>query len=84
MALQQIHNRFKIFTGTLAADQTLGAIADQIAAFVTEHKVAAKSIGIEYLEGSKRIAISLGYRDDEAPYPVKVVSIAAVACTSSP
>ena len=75
MALQQVHSKFKIFTGSLAADKTLGPLADQIAAFARDQKVAAKSIGIEYLEGSKRIAISLGYRDDEAPYPVKIVSI---------
>jgi hypothetical protein len=76
MALQQVHNKFKIFTGPLAADKTLGPLGDEVAAFVRDNKVAAKSIGIEYLESAKKLIVSLGYRDDEAAYPVKLVSSA--------
>ena len=76
MALQQVHNKFKIFTGALAADKTIGALADQIASFVAEHKVAAKSIGVEYLESAKKLIISLGYREGDAEaYGVKVVTV---------
>jgi hypothetical protein len=75
MALQQIHSKFKIFTGPLAADKTLGPLADQISAFAADQKVAAKSIGIEYLESAKKLIISLGYRDDEAAYPIKIASL---------
>ena len=75
MALQQIHNKFKIFTGPLAADKTIGTLADQITAFVTEHKVAAKSIGVEYLESAKKLIISLGYREGDESYGVKVATV---------
>lgn len=75
MAHQQIHDKFKIFTGPLAADKTIGPLADQIAAFVTEHKVAAKSIGVEYVESRKQLLITLGYREDETTYPVKVTTV---------
>ncbi len=75
MALAQVHNKFKIFTGALAADKTIGPLAEQISAFVAERKVAAKSIGVEYLESAKKLIITLGYRDDEDTYPVKVSTV---------
>lgn len=75
MALAQVHNKFKIFTGALAADKTIGALADQISAFVVDHKVAAKSIGVEYLESAKKLIITLGYREGEDTYPVKVSTV---------
>ena len=75
MALTQVHNKFKIFTGALAADKTVGALADQIAAFVVDHKVAAKSIGVEYLESAKKLIITLGYSEGEDTYPVKVSTV---------
>ena len=75
MALQQIHNKFKIFTGPLAADKTIGVLAEQISSFVTEHKVAAKSIGVEYLESAKKLIITLGYREGDESYGVKVDTV---------
>ncbi len=75
MALKQIHNKFKIFTGALAADKTIGPLADQISGFVAENKVAAKSIGVEYLESAKKLIITLGYRDDAETYGVKVQTV---------
>jgi hypothetical protein len=75
MALAQVHNKFKIFTGALAADKTIGPLAEQISAFVAERKIAAKSIGVEYLESAKKLIITLGYREDEDTYPVKVSTV---------
>jgi hypothetical protein len=75
MALAQVHNKFKIFTGALADDKTIGPLAEQIAAFVAERKIAAKSIGVEYLESAKKLIITLGYREDEDTYPVKVSTV---------
>lgn len=72
---KQVHEKFKIFTGELAADGTIGKLADEVAAFANKSKIAAKSIGVAYLEPSKRLVITLGYRDDEEPYPVKLHSI---------
>ncbi len=71
----QVHNKFKIFAGELTADKNLGALADEIAAFASENKIAAKSIGVEYLESAKRLIITLGYRDDEEAYPITLHSV---------
>jgi hypothetical protein len=68
----QVHGKFKVFAGELAADNSIGALADEVAAFADEAKIAAKSIGVEYLEGAKRLVITLGYRDDEESYPIKL------------
>ena len=75
MALTQVHNKFKIFTGALAADKTIGPLAEQISAFVAERKVAAKSIGVEYLESAKKLIITLGYSEGGDTYPVKVSTV---------
>jgi hypothetical protein len=72
---KQVHNKFKIFSGTLGADKSLGALADEVARFVDEGKLAAKSIGVEYLESAGRLIITLGYRDDEEYYPIKLTSV---------
>lgn len=75
MATAQVHNKFKIFTGALAADKTIGPLAEQISAFVAEGKVAAKSIGVEYLESAKKLIITLGYSEGGETYPVKVSTV---------
>ena len=72
---RQVHDKFKIFSGELAADGTIGKLAEEVAAFAHKTKIAAKSIGVAYLEPSKRVVITLGYRDDEEPYGVKLHSV---------
>ncbi len=64
----QIHGRFKMFAGALEPGHKIDALAQQVAAF--GRTVAAQSIGVEYLESQKRLIVTLGYRDDEAPYPI--------------
>jgi hypothetical protein len=68
----QVHSKFKIFGGGLDANKTMGSLAEQVATFVREARVAAKSIGVEYLESAGRLIITLGYRDDEPWYPVQI------------
>jgi hypothetical protein len=70
--INQVHDKFKVFAGELAADKTIGALADEVAAFASAAKIAAKSIGVEYLEAAKRLVVTLGYRDDEESYPIKL------------
>lgn len=65
----QLHTKFKIFTGELNGT-ALGAVGAEIESFAKG--VAAKSIGVEYLESERRLVISLGYRDDEAAYGIKL------------
>jgi hypothetical protein len=72
---RQVHDKFKIFSGELASDGTIGKLADEVAAFSTKQKIAPKSIGVAYLEPSKRVVLTLGYRDDEEPYAVKLHSV---------
>ena len=68
----QVHSKFKVFAGELDANKTIGPLGGQITKFVSEAKVAAKSIGVEYIESAARLIITLGYREDEPWYPVEV------------
>jgi len=69
---RQVHDKFKIFSGDLAADGTIGKLADEVAAFANKSKIAAKSIGVAYLDASRQLVITLGYRDDGDAYPIKL------------
>ena len=71
----QVHEKFKLFSGKLEGDGTLGALAAEVAAWAREAKVAPKSIGIEYVESADRVIFSLGYRDDVSPYAIAVISV---------
>lgn len=68
----QVHGKFKVFAGELLADKTIGALAGEVSRFASENKIAAKSIGVEYLESARRLIVTLGYRDDEEPYPISL------------
>lgn len=73
--MSQIHNRFKVFAGDPAEDHGIGNLGNQIEQFVEASKIAPKSIGVEYLEHSKRLIMTLGYADDQ---PAVLVRIACV------
>jgi hypothetical protein len=70
----QVHSKFKMFTGPLQSGG-VDALAKELAGFVKESGVAAKSIGAEYLESAGKLVLTLGYRDDEPGYPVAVRSV---------
>jgi hypothetical protein len=70
----QVHTKFKLFVGTLDAGGNLGPLAGEVAAWAKSAKAAPKSIGIEFLEHSKKVILSVGYRDDEAPYGITIQS----------
>ncbi|HLV85340.1 MAG TPA: hypothetical protein VKV39_00080 [Candidatus Sulfotelmatobacter sp.] len=69
---KQVHEKFKIFSGQLAADGGIGKLADDVAAFARTSKVAPKSIGVACLQPGNHVVVTLGYRDDEESYPVKL------------
>jgi len=71
----QVHSKFKLFTGALGPGASLGKLATDVESFAASAKAAPKSIGVEYLEHTKQVIVSLGYRDDEAPYPIKLHSV---------
>ena len=75
MVKSQVHDKFKVFSGELAPDKTIGKLADEVAAFASKSKIAAKSIGVEYVESAGRLLITLGYRDDVESYPIKLHSV---------
>ena len=70
----QVHDRFKLFAGTLDADGHPGALAASVAKWAAAASVAPKSIGIEFVESTKQLILSVGYRDDEPGYAVTLAS----------
>jgi hypothetical protein len=71
----QTHGKFKVFAGKLGADNNLGELADQVSTFASANRIAAKSIGVEYLESAESLIITLGYRDDEEHYPIRLETV---------
>jgi hypothetical protein len=71
----QVHSKFKLFAGPLGPGGSLGKLGTDVADFAKKAKAAAKSIGVEYLEHEKQVVVSLGYRDDEAGYPIALVGV---------
>ncbi len=70
----QVHEAFKLFAGKLDSGGHITELAKQVTAWAASGKVAPKSIGIEFVESSKQIIFSVGYRQDEAGYGVKIAS----------
>jgi len=64
---QQVHEKFKVFVGSSIAD-----LSSQVADFTSGASIAAKSIGVEFLEAKGTLVLSLGYRDDETGYEAKL------------
>ena len=75
MIAAQVHDKFKIFVGELAPDKGIGRLADEVAGFAQQAGIAAKSIGVEYIESAGRLLITLGYRDDAPGYPIRLHSV---------
>ena len=74
MIKAQVHDKFKLFAGKLAADHTIGSLADEVAAFASHSRAAAKSIGV-VCPSPGRVLITLGYRADAEPYAIKLHSV---------
>lgn len=71
---EQVHENFKLFAGKLSASGDIHELAEAVATWVAQTKVAPKSIGIEFIERTKTMLLSIGYRSDEAPYTVELVA----------
>jgi hypothetical protein len=70
----QVHDSFKLFAGALDSAGHLGDLAKQVSAWAAGNKFAPKSIGIEFVESTKQVILSVGYRDNEPGYGVKLAS----------
>jgi hypothetical protein len=66
------HNLFKVFKGNLG---DIAAIKSKLESFVDTNKVSARSIGIEFIEASKEVIISLGYSKDGSHVPVTIDAV---------
>jgi len=69
---EQVHGRFKVFVGQPDSKGRIDDLAGKVTAWVVSAKVAPKSIGVEYLESTKNVVLTVGYRDDEPPYQIKL------------
>lgn len=68
----QVHGKFRMFLGELDEERKPTAVLKEVESFVAKNGVAPKSIGVEYLEGERKAVVTLGYRDDEPGYRVKL------------
>jgi hypothetical protein len=71
----QVHDHFKTFAGALDTDGDIGALAEQVPAWVKASGAAPKSIGIEYIESAKKLLLTVGYRTDEPGYAVSLTTV---------
>lgn len=69
---EQVHAKFKVFTSTSNTDAAIDGVFSEVESFVRDRQVAPKSIGVEYLEAAGRLVFTLGYREDEAPYGIRI------------
>lgn len=77
MIKAQVHSKFKVFIpeSGLPYEESMRRLNGMVTDFTRDSQVAVKSVGVEYLESDKRLVLSLGYRDDEPGYPIKIVSV---------
>lgn len=77
----QVHSKFKVFIPAAGIDhkEAMRSLNGMVESWSKDGKVAPKSVGIEYLEGEKRLVLSLGYRDSEAGHPGYQVSLTSVS-----
>lgn len=68
----QVHAKFKVFLGS-----SIEEVTEAVRTFTADGSVAAKSIGIEYVEGSAQFLLSLGYAEEQGGYPVTLTDTVA-------
>jgi len=71
----QVHAHFKVFAGKAQRKNPIAAVAKKAEEFVAREKVAPKSIGVEYLEASREVILTLGFRRDVKPYEISLVAV---------
>lgn len=76
----QVHSKFKVFIPEAGIDhkEAMRRLNGMVESWSKDGKYAPKSVGIEFLEGEKRLVLSIGYRDADAEvtgYPVALTSV---------
>jgi hypothetical protein len=79
MIKNQVHSKFKVFIpeAGLSDEEAMRRLGSMVEGWARASKAAIKSVGIEYIDASKQVVLSLGYRDaeDEPGYPVKLTAL---------
>jgi len=77
MIKHQVHSKFKVFIpeAGITNKEAVRRLESMVEGYAHASKVAIKSVGIEYIDAQKQVVLSLGYRDDEPGYPVKLTSV---------
>jgi len=72
----QVHSKFKVFIpeAGISPDEAMRRLGSMVEGYTRSNKIAPKSLGVEYIEDKNQIVLSLGYRDDEPGYPVKITA----------
>jgi hypothetical protein len=74
----QVHSKFKVFIpeAGISDEEAMRRLGSMVEGWTHASGAAVKSVGVEYIEGKKQVVLSLGYREDEPGYPVKLTSTA--------
>lgn len=72
--MSQSHSNFKVFISTpSASDELSPEVCAEVSRFAADNLVAARSIGIEFVEAQNKLVLSLGYtKGDEPSFPIKL------------
>lgn len=74
--MAQSHSKFKFFSFKPGKDGRITSTArNSVKKFVEKAGVAVKSVGVEYVEETGSVLLSLGYSDKEKGYPVELTTI---------
>jgi hypothetical protein len=68
-----VHDKFKLFVGALDDAGHINDLAKPIVEWAVKDKIAVKSVGAAVSQG--KLILTIGYRDDETPYPIELHSL---------
>ena len=71
----QVHNHFKVFIAPYDTRTGPAELSAKVTEWVKSSGAAAKSIGVEYLEATKRLVLTVGYRTDEPGYAIRLTTV---------
>lgn len=72
--MSQVHSKFKVFISTPVEGKLDPAIAAEVSKFFSDHQdtLIPKSVGIEYLEQTNNLVLSIGYVEGKHDSTVKL------------
>jgi hypothetical protein len=67
--MNQTHTKFKAFVAS-GTD-----VIQRAEAVMNSYGISPKSLGVEFLESSGLLVLTVGYRDDEPSFPFKITQV---------